>query len=333
MDNSMTDIKSFDNNTLYYKAIYDAVRFVNTSAESTYLLYADLLSKFNTYSVINQETDSRLSQIISISTTFGNSDTTDTEVRQFVFNSGCTLQYLKTLPFDQSDGTEVVNFQTMVNYLSNSNTVYAGDPGAAATIGIGTVTTLSAGSSVTVTNSGTSNAAVFNFAIPQGTNGAAATVALGTVTTGAAGSSVIITNSGSSSAAVLNFTIPQGAAGTSPYAGYISVSVDGTTVTTLSTSGSTSWVTILGNGNITFNNTGTYEIVGYSYYSGIYPIAYTGYSTIVFTLNSLPIYSNTIFDITSTNVSLTATSNIMEVVGNDTRTIGYPRYITIKKLV
>ena len=153
----MTDIKSFDNNTLYYKAIFDAVRYVNTSAENTYLLYADLLSKFNTYSVINQETDSRLSQTISISTTFGNVDDTDTEVREFTFNEGCTLRYLKTLPYNQSDGTEMVNFQTMVNYIDNSSLIYTGEQGAAATITLGTVTTLSSGSSVTITNSGTAS--------------------------------------------------------------------------------------------------------------------------------------------------------------------------------
>lgn len=47
-----------------------------------------------------------------------------------------------------------------------------GAPGAAATIAAGTTTTLSPGSSATVTNSGTSSAAVFDFGIPQGATGA-----------------------------------------------------------------------------------------------------------------------------------------------------------------
>lgn len=46
-----------------------------------------------------------------------------------------------------------------------------GSSGAAATIAVGTTTTLPAGSSATVSNSGTSSAAVFNFAIPQGAQG------------------------------------------------------------------------------------------------------------------------------------------------------------------
>lgn len=46
-----------------------------------------------------------------------------------------------------------------------------GSPGAAATVSVGTVTTLSPGSAATVTNSGTSAAAVFNFGIPQGAKG------------------------------------------------------------------------------------------------------------------------------------------------------------------
>jgi hypothetical protein len=46
-----------------------------------------------------------------------------------------------------------------------------GPAGAAATITIGTVTTLGPGESATVTNSGTTSAAVFNFGIPQGDTG------------------------------------------------------------------------------------------------------------------------------------------------------------------
>lgn len=49
-----------------------------------------------------------------------------------------------------------------------------GDPGAAATVSVGTVNTVPAGSSASVTNVGTPNAAVFNFNIPQGAAGASA---------------------------------------------------------------------------------------------------------------------------------------------------------------
>jgi len=47
----------------------------------------------------------------------------------------------------------------------------AGPTGAAATVSVGTVTTLAAGSSATVTNVGTSGAAVLNFGIPAGATG------------------------------------------------------------------------------------------------------------------------------------------------------------------
>ena len=46
-----------------------------------------------------------------------------------------------------------------------------GAPGAAATVTAGTTTTLAPGSSASVTNSGTSSAAIFDFAIPQGAKG------------------------------------------------------------------------------------------------------------------------------------------------------------------
>lgn len=107
-----------------------------------------------------------------------------------------------------------------------------GDKGNAATVAVGTVTTGAAGSSATVTNAGTANDAVLNFAIPQGIQGIqgpqgiqgiqgiqgpqgvkgdTGTVAVGTVTTGAAGSSASVTNAGTATAAIFNFTIPQGA--------------------------------------------------------------------------------------------------------------------------
>ena len=48
-----------------------------------------------------------------------------------------------------------------------------GLPGAAATVSIGTVTTLPSGSTPTVVNSGTSSATVLNFSLPTGTQGPA----------------------------------------------------------------------------------------------------------------------------------------------------------------
>lgn len=69
-----------------------------------------------------------------------------------------TLQFLNADVTDDS-----VNGKTVVDCK--------GSKGDAATIAVGTVTTLPAGSSATVTNSGTSSAAVFDFGIPQGEDG------------------------------------------------------------------------------------------------------------------------------------------------------------------
>lgn len=91
-----------------------------------------------------------------------------------------------------------------------------GLPGPSATVSIGTVSTGAAGGLATITNSGTSGAAVFDFSIPRGNTGeqgSAATIALGSVATGSVGSSAAITNSGNSSEAVFNFSIPIGATG------------------------------------------------------------------------------------------------------------------------
>lgn len=104
---------------------------------------------------------------------------------------------------------------TYVTDLSGAQGIQGPD-GQAATITVGSVQTGSAGSSASVTNSGTSSAAVFDFVIPKGdkgdtgSTGSAATISVGTTTTGQAGTSASVTNSGTSSAAVFNFTIPKG---------------------------------------------------------------------------------------------------------------------------
>jgi hypothetical protein len=100
-----------------------------------------------------------------------------------------------------------------------------GDPGAAATIAVNSVTTGAAGSSATVVNSGTESAALLDFTVPRGDAGAPggkgdkgdtgdnATVTVRNVTTGAPGDGASVTNAGTSQDAVLDFEIPAGVAG------------------------------------------------------------------------------------------------------------------------
>lgn len=78
---------------------------------------------------------------------------------------GVSMTQQPTLQFLNADVTnDSVNSATVVDCK--------GAKGDAATIAVGTTTTLAAGSDATVTNSGTSSAAVFNFGIPKGADGA-----------------------------------------------------------------------------------------------------------------------------------------------------------------
>lgn len=128
-------------------------------------------------------------------------------------------------------GTEAQWLASLVGPVGPASTVpgpagpastVPGPAGAAATVAVGTTTTGLAGTSASVTNSGTSAAAVFNFTIPRGqdgtngtngTNGNAATITVGTTTTGAPATPASVTNVGTSNAAVFNFTIPKGDVG------------------------------------------------------------------------------------------------------------------------
>ena len=85
-----------------------------------------------------------------------------------------------------------------------------------ATVSVGSVTTGNAGTNASITNSGTSSAAVFNFTIPRGDKGDtgdAATISVGTVTTTASGTTASVVNSGTSGEAVFDFEIPRGEKG------------------------------------------------------------------------------------------------------------------------
>lgn len=98
----------------------------------------------------------------------------------------------------------------------------SGHDGAAATIAVGDVSTLDPTDDATVTNSGTSNAAVFDFGLPSGTPGAdgadgepgeAAVIIVGDVVTLDPGEDATVVNTGDTHVAVLAFGIPRGVDG------------------------------------------------------------------------------------------------------------------------
>ena len=194
---------------------------------------------------------------------------------------------IQSITFAQT--TDEGNAYTVTLTDGSQSTIVApkgekGDAGAAATVQVGTVTTLDAGEQATVTNSGTTEAAVLNFGIPKGaagndgangttftpsvdTNGdlswtndgglpnpetvnvkgaqgEAATVQVGETTTLPAGSQATVNNSGSSGAAVLNFGIPTGQPGADGQAATIAVGE-----VTTGAAGSQASVTNSGTGN------------------------------------------------------------------------------------
>lgn len=93
-----------------------------------------------------------------------------------------TGEYLAEITYQTGDtvsynGSSYIAISETTGNLPTNTTYWQviankGDTGDAATIAVGTVTTGAAGSSATVANSGTSGAAVFDFAIPQGDAGA-----------------------------------------------------------------------------------------------------------------------------------------------------------------
>lgn len=109
-----------------------------------------------------------------------------------------------------------------------------GPPGISATITAGNTTTSAPGTQAAVTQRGTSDAAIFDFAIPRGdvgangadgapgangAPGAAATLNVGTTATGAPGTQASVSASGTPQAQVFDFVIPRGDVGATGIAG------------------------------------------------------------------------------------------------------------------
>jgi len=171
-----------------------------------------------------------------------------------------------------------------------------GNPGSAATIAVGLTNTLAPGSNATVSNSGTSSAAVFNFGIPSGNTGAtgstgaqgntgaagaAATIAVGTTNTLSPGSSATVTNSGTSSAAIFSFGIPQGLTGAQGPTGPPGGASANTTLTALYTMpaiGSTAVASVA--------NSGVFSVGGMVYISPIGYLQITALATNQLTLKN-----------------------------------------------
>ena len=104
--------------------------------------------------------------LTKISNTSGDADWLDPA------SSGHTIEDPDGTAMTQQSVLQFLNAE-VTNDSVNSKTVVdcQGEKGDAATIAVGTVTTLPYGSSATVTNSGSSSAAVFNFGIPEGQPG------------------------------------------------------------------------------------------------------------------------------------------------------------------
>ena len=101
--------------------------------------------------------------------------------------NGNAMPYQEILQFEGADvSNDATNGKTVVDCH--------GQKGDAATIQVGTVTTLPSGSPATVTNSGTSSAAVFDFGIPSGADGGS-TIKITTAETTLHGKNITLTGS------------------------------------------------------------------------------------------------------------------------------------------
>ena len=118
-----------------------------------------------------------------------------------------------TNPTKPTTASLVITVQQVVNQGTNGTN---GTNGMAATIQAGSATSLTGGSTPTVTNIGNTTNAIFNFGIPSGingingTNGTNSQVSVIATNTLSSGSNATVVNSGTSNNVLLTFGIPRG---------------------------------------------------------------------------------------------------------------------------
>lgn len=132
---------------------------------------------------------------------------------------------VETLPADQQATASITGespAQKLNLGIPQGKQGAAGNPGAPGkdgqtpTIQVGEVTASDPGSEPQVKNSGTENAAVFDFVLPRGQTGptgSAATIEVESTVTGEPGTQASVENVGTTGAAKLRFTIPRGNTG------------------------------------------------------------------------------------------------------------------------
>ena len=101
----------------YFQSLFDQAKHTNKRLEDIYLLYDDLKEFVDQYGVLNQERDGIDSQNINIKTTFGNTDPDDPRPKEFRFEVGSVLRYMRVLEITHKDRYELVNLQTLFNII------------------------------------------------------------------------------------------------------------------------------------------------------------------------------------------------------------------------
>ena len=197
--------------TLTTNATTDAITITGTSVSNTFSTIA-VTGQSNI--VADSGTDT-LTIAAGSGITLTTNATTDTLT---ISNSGTATNTFSTFAVsgqsdvvaDSSSDTLTLVAGTGMTITTNAttDTITLASSGTSATVNVGTVTALNPDQSPTVTNTGTTSAAVFAFGLPS-----APTTTIGTVSTLSSGSSVTVTNTGSNGNVVLNFGIPQGASG------------------------------------------------------------------------------------------------------------------------
>lgn len=155
----------------------DKQEIIDETADEVNQIAEDAAEDFNTNATnktndFNTNASNKTSDYNSNATSKTTDFNDNASAKTTSFNNNATS---KTGDYNDNAAAKIDDFNT---YYNTYKAELKGDPGAdgqdgaAATITIGTVSTGAAGTSASVTNSGTSSAAVLNFIIPQGAAGA-----------------------------------------------------------------------------------------------------------------------------------------------------------------
>lgn len=118
MDGDSLNFKQYETVKIWFKSLTEQTLAIASEAQLNAFDIATLQDLYDKHIVVCDSINDRQSQNINIDTTFGNENSTTINITTYTFLAGSKLYYNRTIPIDTESSTEVVNYNTLLNFAN-----------------------------------------------------------------------------------------------------------------------------------------------------------------------------------------------------------------------